>query len=90
MEPLPSNDTGIHIQMGGLYEVRRWDGMSCHDIHTKFNKDWIGHSEVNREDTQLYRQHGDRISLLLFSKNNESRLKDVGSRRLIPLSIKIE
>jgi hypothetical protein len=35
-EPLPSNDRGIHIQtlrlMGGIYKVRHWDGLGCHDL----------------------------------------------------------
>jgi DNA-binding GntR family transcriptional regulator len=42
-EQLPSN---IHIQthrlMGRIEEVRRWDGLSCHDTHTKYHKDWLG------------------------------------------------
>jgi hypothetical protein len=60
--PLPSNYKGIHIQthrpMGGIYEVRRWDGLRCHDLHTKFHKDWVRHSEVYRRgytDTQTVR-----------------------------------
>jgi hypothetical protein len=24
--------------MGGIYEVGRWDGLRCHDIHTNFHK----------------------------------------------------
>jgi hypothetical protein len=43
-EPFPSNDKGIQIQtqrlMERIYEVRRWDGLRCHDIYTKFHKDW--------------------------------------------------
>jgi hypothetical protein len=27
--------------MGGIYEVRRWDGLRCHHIRTKFHKDRI-------------------------------------------------
>jgi hypothetical protein len=72
-EPLPSNNWGIHIQthrwMRGIYELRRWDGLSCHDIHTKFHKDWFRHSNIDGGgggDTQKHRQHGDLISLLLF------------------------
>jgi hypothetical protein len=38
---LPSNDRGTHIQthrlMGGLYEIRHWDGLRCHHILTKFH-----------------------------------------------------
>jgi hypothetical protein len=40
---LPSNERGIHVQthrlMGRIYEARRWNGLRCHDIHTKFHKD---------------------------------------------------
>jgi hypothetical protein len=31
-EPLPSNGKGIHRLMGGIYEIRCWDGLRCHDI----------------------------------------------------------
>jgi hypothetical protein len=30
--------------MGEIYEVCHWDGLRCHDIHTKFYKDWFMHS----------------------------------------------
>jgi hypothetical protein len=48
-EPLPSNDEEIQTQrlMGGIYEVRLWYGLRCHDIHTKFRKDWFRHSKVD-------------------------------------------
>jgi hypothetical protein len=52
--------------MGGIYEVRRLDGLRCHNVHTKVYEDWLEHSKVDRGDTQTHRQHGDRISLLLF------------------------
>jgi hypothetical protein len=45
-----------HILMGGIYEVRRWDGLRCHDIHTKFHKDWLSHSKVHRADTHTCTQ----------------------------------
>jgi hypothetical protein len=48
--------------MGGIYEVRRRDGLRCLDIRTKFHKEWFEHSEVKGEG---HRQHGDHISLLL-------------------------
>jgi hypothetical protein len=41
-------------------------------IHIKFHKDWFRYSKV---DMQAYRYHGDRISLLSFFQNKESRLK---------------
>jgi hypothetical protein len=53
--------------MGGIYEVRRSDGLSCHDIHNKLKVDGGG---GGYKDTEIHRQHGDRISLLW-----ESRLK---------------
>jgi hypothetical protein len=38
---------GIHIQrhrlMGGIYEIRRWNGIRSYDMHTKFHKDCIKH-----------------------------------------------
>jgi hypothetical protein len=37
-----------HRLMGGIHEVRRWDGLRCYDIHTKFNKNRFRHSKVNR------------------------------------------
>jgi hypothetical protein len=38
----------IHIQthrlMRRMYEARLWDGLRCHDMHTKFHKYWFRHS----------------------------------------------
>jgi hypothetical protein len=49
---------------------------------TKFHKDWVSHSEVDRgihrhtdPDMLIQRLHGDCISLLLLSKTKTSRLK---------------
>jgi hypothetical protein len=51
---------GIHIQiyrlMGGICEVCSWDGLRCHDVHTKFHKDWFRHSKVIRGDSQTHKQ----------------------------------
>jgi hypothetical protein len=44
-------------------------------MHTKFQKDWIMQSKVDRRDTQTQRQHGDRIRLLLLFQNKKSRPK---------------
>jgi hypothetical protein len=82
-EPLPSNDRRIHVQthklMGGIYEVRRWDGFKCHDTHTKSHKDWSRHSKVNGTggESRTHRQHGNLISLFLFFifQYKESRIK---------------
>jgi hypothetical protein len=51
--------------MGGIYKVRRSDGLRCHDVHTKFHEDWFRYSEVDWGRV-IDREHGDRISLLLF------------------------
>jgi hypothetical protein len=51
-EPLPSNewrDTHTGSLMGGIYEASGWDGLRCHDIHTKFHKAWFRHSKVKGE-----------------------------------------
>jgi hypothetical protein len=63
--------------MGGIYEVRRLDGLGCHDTHTKFHKDWFRHSEANKWDLETHGQHSDPISLLLSLKNKGSRLRMV-------------
>jgi hypothetical protein len=51
-EPFPSNDRGdarTDRLMRGIYEVRRSDRDSYHDIHTKFHKNYSRHSKVIRE-----------------------------------------
>jgi hypothetical protein len=84
-ESLPNNKKRIHIQthrlMGGIYEVRRWDGLRCHFIHTRFHKDWFRYSIADRGETQTHRhrQDGDSVNLYLFLQNNESRLKRGGT-----------
>jgi hypothetical protein len=77
-EPLPDNGMDVcirtHTLMGRIYEVHRWDGLRCHDIRTKFHKDWFSHSKVDRVwDTKAHRQRGDLVSLFLFFQNKESR-----------------
>jgi hypothetical protein len=45
----------IHIctqTIGSYLWVRRWGGLRCHDIHTKFNDNWFRHSKVYMGDTQ--------------------------------------
>jgi hypothetical protein len=39
------------LLMEGSYGVRLWDGLRWHYIRTKFNKDWLSYSKVNRGDT---------------------------------------
>jgi hypothetical protein len=59
-EPLPINDRGIQIQthglMGRIHEVRRWDGLRCLDIHTKFYKDWSKYLKV--DEREIHRHIG--------------------------------
>jgi hypothetical protein len=52
--------------MGDIYEVRRRDGLRCHDMHTKLHKDPFSHSKLM--------VGGEYIDLLVF-KNKERRLK---------------
>jgi hypothetical protein len=56
-KPLPSDDR-MDTHTDTLIDGR------CHDISTKFHKDWFMHSKVNSRDSQAHRQHGDHISLL--------------------------
>jgi hypothetical protein len=32
------------LLMGVIYEVHRRDGLTRHDMDTKFHEDWFGHS----------------------------------------------
>jgi hypothetical protein len=66
--------------MGGVYEAYRLNGLRCHDVYTKFHKDWLIHSKVNMGGGEMHRQHGDFISLLLFFQNKESGLKMAPTR----------
>jgi hypothetical protein len=80
-EPLSSNERGIHIQtdrrMGGIYEIRRWDGFKRLDMHTKLHNIYSSIQKLmgGYTDAQTHRQKSHFISLLLFSQNKESRLK---------------
>jgi hypothetical protein len=58
--------------MVGVYEVRRSDGLRCHDVHTRFHKDWFRHSKVIHRHAGR-RQHeilivviGDKINFYAF------------------------
>jgi hypothetical protein len=49
----------------------------CHNVHIRFHKDWLRHSEADRGrfiDTQTPTEHGDLISIHLFFQNRENRL----------------
>jgi hypothetical protein len=65
-------DTHTDRLMGGVYEVRHWDGLRCHDIHTKFFLWRLVQSFISKGHAQTHRKEGDRISLLW-----ESRLEKV-------------
>jgi hypothetical protein len=60
------------LLVGGIYEVRSWNGLRCRDIRTKFHKDWLMEGGLH---TQIHRKQDDLMSLLLFFQNRESRLK---------------
>jgi hypothetical protein len=69
-EPLPSN-------FMGFYEVFCWDGVRCHDIRTKCQKDWFRHSNADGGgDTQTHRLQGDLISLLLILSKQGKEAKN--------------
>jgi hypothetical protein len=59
--------------MGGIYEVRRWDGLKWLDMHNKLYKICSGIQKLMRGYTDT--QKVDFISLLLFSLNKESGLQ---------------
>jgi hypothetical protein len=40
-------------------------------IETKFHKDWLSHSKLDRGDTQSHGQHADCISLLFCFQNKD-------------------
>jgi hypothetical protein len=42
---------------------------------TRFHKDWFRHSKVDWMYSQIHRQHGDLISLLLFFRNKDNMIK---------------
>jgi hypothetical protein len=56
-ELLPDNDKGIHVQehrlLRGVYEIRRLDGLRCHDVDTKFHEDLFRHSKVKRRCREI-------------------------------------
>jgi hypothetical protein len=33
---------------GGIYELLRWNGPRCHDIHTRRHKYWLKHLTVDK------------------------------------------
>jgi hypothetical protein len=83
-EPLPSSDRGIHRYRHRLiFLLRRWDGLRCRDIRTKFHKVWFRHSKVNGGGTQTSTWSH---KPTLFFQNKESRLKRDKSMQDLRLS----
>jgi hypothetical protein len=65
----------VVLLMGGIYELRHWDGVGCYDIPS-FMKIGSGIQKLIGEiHMQIHRQQGDRINLLLVLQNKESRLR---------------
>jgi hypothetical protein len=55
----------VGITDGGIFELRRFDGLRCLDICIKFHEDWSSLQKLMGRG-YTYRQKGDLISLLLF------------------------
>jgi hypothetical protein len=55
--------------MGVIYELSRYDGLRCNDMHTKFRRNWFRHPKVDKGDTQAQR------NVLLFFYIKKNRLK---------------
>jgi hypothetical protein len=53
--------------MGGICEVLHCNGLRWHVMLPKIHKELFRHSHIDK-GKQEYRQHGDLISLLYFSK----------------------
>jgi hypothetical protein len=76
-EPLRSKDrSDIHPGRlaGGIYEVRRSDGLRGNDIRTNLQKDRLRRSEFGNGDSQTLRQHEDLINFPSLLQTKESRL----------------
>jgi hypothetical protein len=40
--------------MGGIYKLRRCDGLRSYDIYSKFYKGWLSRSKVESGDSQTH------------------------------------
>jgi hypothetical protein len=56
------------LLMEKIYGLWCWDGVKCHDMHTRLHKNWFKSSIVSTEDT--HRQQCDPIHLKWFDKLN--------------------
>jgi hypothetical protein len=62
------------LLMGVIYKVHHWDGLTRHDMHTKFQKDWFGQSSNIRGITSTV---SDNTMLVLLTKGiYDARLSD--------------
>jgi hypothetical protein len=71
--------------MGGIYEVVcRCDGLKCHDVRTKFYKDWFKHSKVDSEGIHRHTDKMETACLLLYFHSKE--VYEVGEAKSIQVS----
>lgn len=57
----------------GIYEARRWDRPRCHDVQSRFHKDWLSHSEADgRIAISKHELHRSKETYL-GRRNNDSR-----------------
>jgi hypothetical protein len=81
-----SRNVGISDD-GDLWSTS-WDGLRCHDIHTKFHKDWFRHWRAVRGDshanTRAHRLQGDALNIFLFFQKLGSR-SITGFRLKLPI-----
>jgi hypothetical protein len=55
--------------MWGIYEIRRWDGLRCHELHIRFHKDWFRNSKIDTgeyTDTQTAWKSHNPILIFFF------------------------
>jgi hypothetical protein len=74
----PRNLRGYNVgnTVRSIYELLLRDEFRCHDMHTKFHKDWSGVQKLmGGIHIQTHRLEVDFITLLLVFKNKECRLK---------------
>jgi hypothetical protein len=57
--------------MGGIYEVRNWDGFRWRDIYTKFHKGWFKYSQFDRGQTAWWSHKPTFIYFLIRKVTNK-------------------
>jgi hypothetical protein len=76
-EPLAGKIGGFicrHKLMGGIYEVRRWDGLNCPHVHNNFDKDWFRDSKFHSRETDIQTAWQSHDPILIFF-NKDSNLR---------------